>query len=282
MHLLTNGDKLQLTTGSAATVDVVASYMDHTLSGDNVEGNRQVTAITTAATTDILATPSSGVIRNAKSITIRNKHASQSTTVTVILDVSGTDYEIWKETLLPGEQLQYFSDVGWFKPATSTAVMRALVLGADQSNSTTSLTEVAGLSVATGLGSYEFIYTILHKAGVTTTGVRFSVNHTGTVTSFVANVRNVTALATAADANPDQDVVTATMGVMQAFAARAKSTAGWGTTLGQDTADADMLTIIEGLLVCTVDGDIELWHGSETTAISTVKAGTGLKLTKFG
>lgn len=280
MLLLTaTTDKLQLTTSAAATVDVHASYMDHTIATDDVEGGRQLTAITTATTTDILAAPGAGVTRNMKTLHIRNKHATTSCDVTVIFDANGTDYELHKVTLRAGEALEYKEGLGFYALvlATSPAV-RMKALTADQSNSTATLTAVSGMNVTTGLGSFQFYYAIIHKAGVTTTGVRFSVNHTGTVTSFVAQLRNVTAATLNSDANPDQDVVTAAMGIQQAFAARAKSTTGWGTTLGQDTADADMLTIIEGAMVVTVDGNIELWHGSETTAISTVKAGSTLLL----
>jgi hypothetical protein len=62
MLLLTaTTDKLQLVTGSAATVDVHASYVDASqanppvVQGDTM--GRQNTAITTAATTDIVAAP---------------------------------------------------------------------------------------------------------------------------------------------------------------------------------------------------------------------------------
>jgi hypothetical protein len=65
-----------------------------------------------------------------------------------------------------------------------------------------------------------------------------------------------------------------------AFSARAKSTAGWGTTISNDAANADMLIIIEGTMEVTASGNIELWHGSELAAASTVKAGSNLVITK--
>lgn len=68
---------------------------------------------------------------------------------------------------------------------------------------------------------------------------------------------------------------------MGAFGSRAKGTAGRGTTLSVDTINVDMLMIIEGTFVCTVTGDLELWHGSETAASTTVKAGSSLILQKI-
>jgi hypothetical protein len=165
----------------------------------------------------------------------------------------------------------------------SGAVIITKALSADQSNSTVTPTEVTGLSVA-GLqpGTYTFEYFVRYQSAAATTGVKFDVNFTGTVTSFVWNQRWVTALSTAADANPDQDVVTATGGIVASFASRAKGTAGRGVMLGVDTAAADLLMVIEGLMVVTVAGDLELWHGSEVAAQSTVKAGSSLVLTKTG
>jgi hypothetical protein len=86
--------------------------------------------------------------------------------------------------------------------------------------------------------------------------------------------------AAASTAAPDQDEVLSTGAVVGAFAARAKSTTGWGTTLSVDAANADMLMIIEGLVVVTGSGDLQLYHGSEVAAATTVKAGSSVIITK--
>jgi hypothetical protein len=292
VQLIGTTDKIELTRSSTANVDVVAEYVDAT--GGNppaVQGDStttQVSTFNTAATGEIVAASAvSGELRRINEITITNRHASLSVDVTVLLDRSGTDYRIIGPlTLRPGESLHYIRGMGWlpiYLPSNPT--LRPVKLGSDQSNSTTTLTEVAGLSVTTGVGTFSFNYKILYQAAVTTTGVRFSVNHTGTVTAFVANVHGATADTTATATQTgvaDQDAIAATTHLFQVIAARAKSTTGWGTTAGVDTANADMLTEISGLLICTVDGDIELWHGSEVAAASTVKAGSSLILTRTG
>jgi hypothetical protein len=162
------------------------------------------------------------------------------------------------------------------------SLVRAKELTGDQSNSTTTLTEVSALSLTTGIGTFHFKYMIIHRSAATTTGVRFSVNHTGTLTHFVANLSfGASGVGGGSPVVPDQDLTV--LGGDDSFGvatARAKSTTGWGTTVSADTANADMLTIIEGLLVCTVDGDIELWHGSEVAAQTTVFAGSSLIITK--
>jgi len=118
-------DKLQVITGSAATVDVVASFVDATnadppvVQGDSM--GTTPTAITTATTTDVVATPASGDIRNVKTIHIRNKHATTATDVTVVFNRSATSYELYKCNLAPGEALEYVEGVGFFEVAASPA-----------------------------------------------------------------------------------------------------------------------------------------------------------------
>lgn len=153
-------------------------------------------------------------------------------------------------------------------------------LSGDVTTGSTTPSKVTGLDTDTGTGTFIFRYYILHRSAATTTGIKFDVNHSGTVTAFVWNQRFVDVSATAATAAQDQDAVLSTAGVMAAFASRAKGTAGRGKTLSVDTANADMLTIIEGLFICTVSGDLQLYHGSEVAANSTVKTGTSLILTR--
>jgi hypothetical protein len=154
------------------------------------------------------------------------------------------------------------------------------VVTADVSNATATPAKITTLDQTLGVGTYQFKYMIRYQSALTTTGVRFSVNHTGTVAFFVATVRWTDASATASTAAPDQDNVQAAGAVTGSFAARAKSTTGWGTTISVDAANSDMLIIIEGTMEVTGSGNIELYHGSEVAAASTVKAGTNLVITK--
>jgi hypothetical protein len=164
--------------------------------------------------------------------------------------------------------------------ALQMGLNRVARLSADQSNSTVTPTKVTGLDVTTGTGTFAFKYYIYYQAAAATTGVRFDVNHSGTVAPFLWNQYWVDVSATAATAAADQDEVLATGAVVGAFASRAKGTAGRGTTLSVDTLNADMLMVIEGLFICTVSGDLQLYHGSEVAAASTVKAGSSLILTR--
>lgn len=113
-------DKLQLVTSAAVTIDVHCSYID-AVSTTLVPsgGGSQNTAITTATTTDILAAPGASTLRNLKTLTARNKHATSSCDVTLVYDQNGTDFELYKCTLPPGATLAWTEGFGFF--VTSTA-----------------------------------------------------------------------------------------------------------------------------------------------------------------
>lgn len=161
------------------------------------------------------------------------------------------------------------------------AIPRVKALASDATaNATTTAAKITSLDQLAGVGTFVFQYFIRYVTSIISTGVKFSVNHTGTVTTFVDNMRYVDAAATASTGAPKQAQNASTAGVMGAYSARAKSTAAdMGPTLSAD-AITDSLMIIEGLMIVTATGNIELYHASETAASTTVKAGTSLILTR--
>lgn len=288
LHLTTTSHKVQIVTGQAVPVDVDASWTDLSSAGVVTPGNL-ISKITTNTTTDVIPAPAASTTRKLKALFVANVHASSSVTVT-IQHTDGTNIaQIESVTLLAGERIAIREglptrvvDANGMEKVNASASVFAKVLASDQSNSTVTPTNVTGLEVPCGVGTWIFEYFLLMRSVATTTGHRLSVNHDGTVGSFVAIVSWPTALGTASAADADQDILTAAGGLQSIFAARAKSTAGWGTTLSVDTADADVLYTIQGIVVVTVAGNIELWHGSEVAAQSTIKGGSSLRLTKVG
>lgn len=284
MIILTNSgtDKLQITTTTTANVDVHVSYMDY--NGTTVTPGRQNTAISTATTTDVCATPGASTNRNIKTLNVANRHASSSNLVTVIYDANGTDYTLYAVTLRAGESLEYIEGVGFFVVAASVPSGFTLkALASDYTNGAAGpvTTEVSGLTVTADVGAYFFRYALIYQTAATTTGLKLSVNHTGTVTEFLYNWQVVDNTATAATAAADQDAVAATGQVYSVFAARAKSTTGTGTTISVDTANADMFVIVEGVCVVTATGSLALWAGPEIASSTlTIKDGSSLFLLK--
>jgi hypothetical protein len=53
-----------------------------------------------------------------------------------------------------------------------------------------------------------------------------------------------------------------------------------GPTISLDATSSHVLYIVEGIAIVTADGDLELWHASETANATQVMAGSSLILTK--
>lgn len=282
--------KLEVITSSGADIDIQVTsyrYADGATTATPIPDNVK---ITTATTTTVLAGIDDTTTQKIGFMQITNIDASLSNDVELLhysdSGVSGTaqSVRVFKVTLLAGESMT-FNGRSWTHNASNFGTFTPVVvsLASDQSNSTTTPTELTGLSVVNlQPGTYVANYYIWYQNGATTTGIRFDLNFTGTVSVFLWNQMWVDTSATASTAAADQDAVGAAGQVYGAFASRAKGTAGRGTTISVDTANGDMLMRIEALFVVTVAGDLELWHGSEVAAISTVKAGSSLILHKTG
>jgi hypothetical protein len=282
-------DKIEVITDAAVTVDVHASWIDHVSPNTQTPGNTN-TAISTAATTTVVGSPAASTYRNVKTLQLRNKHASTSVTVTV-RHVNGTaTVETGKWTLLAGETVGYVDGEGFIYrdangiPKVGTAVVMAVTrLAADLANSTTTAAKVTGLDTAMGLGTWIFEYYLHYTTVITTTGIKFGVNHSGTVTTFLYDMFGVDTSATAATGAMDQDALAATGQVMAAWAARVKSTSAPMITVGVDTNAGDMFMRITGMTIVTAAGNLELYSASEVgTSSTSVKAGSSLRLTKVG
>lgn len=149
-------------------------------------------------------------------------------------------------------------------------------------NATTGMVRITGMDVTVPAGTYQISYYIIAQTSAATTSMKFAVNHTGASETvfcyslFLANA-GVTALNNAIDQENN-----ATTG----FMVSCNSTRIKNTTLGPQAnttdATADLLYIIRGLIVLTNTGTLELYHGSETAASTTVKAGTCVIITKVG
>jgi len=175
--------------------------------------------------------------------------------------------------------------------AASTAFVQSvnkvttLALSAEITNNTTSAAKVTNLDFVVGVGTYAFKYYLLWQSAATSTGIKLSVNHTGTVTSFVANMSWVDDSAIAATGVVNQAQAAVTGGVLGANSVRAKSAlADWSTggLVGVKVQNVDNLIIIEGHVVVTVSGNLELYFASEVgTSTITIKKETALILTKI-
>jgi hypothetical protein len=146
--------------------------------------------------------------------------------------------------------------------------------------STNSTTTRAAVMTTKGLppGKYVFRYWIKYQAAATTTGVKFGINFTGTAT-FVGTWIYQTTGGAAATGAALQNTTAGTPNLIEGWSERTLNT-DMGPSISVDTANSDMLAILEGMLIVTAAGDLVLQHASEVAAASTVKAGTTLLLIK--
>lgn len=146
-------------------------------------------------------------------------------------------------------------------------------------NATTTLATVM-TTTGLGAGTWQFTYYIIYQSGVTTTGVKFAVNHTGTTGAFVSNWGMVTTGGTAATGVGDQVSAVNIGQMMEGKSERVINTATTASA-GVDTINANMLAVLEGLVVVTATGSLELKHASETANSTQVMADTSLVLRKI-
>lgn len=153
-------------------------------------------------------------------------------------------------------------------------------LSAAQSFTSTTAAIVTDFSQATTAGTFKFVYYIRYRSTATGTGVSFAVNYSGTVTSFIWNQRWVSTSSTASVNGATQNDVAAAGRVIGNFASRAAFTTARGNTGSVDTADSDLLMIIEGLMVVTVAGNLELYMGSESTTSVSIREDSVVLITQ--
>ena len=125
MLLLTNGTTIEIVTTAALALDVTESHVDN--NAGTITAGVTDTAITTAATTTVVATPTSPIVRNVQQLNARAKGAG-SQTVTVQRKTGAAATELVKVTLLQDETLSYEQGQG-FRVLDATGALKTASLG---------------------------------------------------------------------------------------------------------------------------------------------------------
>lgn len=127
--LASTSDLLRVVTGSAADIEVHASFVDHN-AGTITPGRTNTASITTATTTTVVASPGSSTQRNVKHLNITNNHASASSVVTVEHTDGTNVVELMSFTLLPGENMLFNQEGRWVHRDQTGAEYPPMGLGA--------------------------------------------------------------------------------------------------------------------------------------------------------
>jgi hypothetical protein len=128
-------------------------------------------------------------------------------------------------------------------------------------------------------GTYIFQYYLLVQSATTTVSPMLGINFTGTAAVKAFRLRypgtGTTAITGVAD-----DVGANTGQIEESMEQNAFSTTtpNMGFTGGVATINTNILVMIEGLIIVTATGNLELWHGSETATATSVKAGSSAVL----
>lgn len=249
LNLVLTTDKLQIITSSAATIDVHASFAD--LSGSTVTPGKQNTALSSAATTDVVAAPASSTVRNVKTLHLRNKDASLSCDVTVQFNANATLYELAKYTLAPGQMLQYIEGIGFFLVQQTAKLNKMLYVTANSVHAT-----AATFAVITGLSTpvisgrrYSFLVCLAAITNATTTGAQFGIGGVAATDMVAAGYSTLLGSPTAS--------ATITSGVVTAV-----NTAVMAQTTG---AAVNQPHVFWGSIQPSADGTLEIRATSEVT-----------------
>lgn len=164
----------------------------------------------------------------------------------------------------------------------SKGMARVKSLAADHAISSTTGTEVTGLGPMTlEAGTYIYRFELLVRSATTTVGIGLGVNFTGT-----AAVRSIHArypsTGTAAISGVMTNVGAAAGQIEEHNVQTAFSTTAPNiiNTAGFQAINTNVPVTIDGILVVTASGDLELWHSSETATSTSVMAGSSLAVTR--
>jgi hypothetical protein len=270
--LSSSTDSLQVVLGSTVSTSQLSIYSSwRDISSVEYVPGRTLVSTNNLADVNIVAGPSAGFQRVVDYISVYNTDTANST-VTLKFDSSGTDYTLFKCTLLPNESLTYTSMQGFSVMSTIAAVKKTTVMTVDASTTmissaslsaditnangvTNTMHSLTGLQFSVTAGNtYWFKFTVNYTAAATTTGSRWGI--TGPAASIISYVSRYTLSATS-------ETVTYNAAYDSPAAANASSIV------------ANNLAVIEGFASITANGTIVGRFASEITASAIVaKAGS--------
>lgn len=221
-----------------------------------------ISCVAWAADTKISALTAAASVAAANEFAINEAGTSKKVTAAQLKTFTGP-------TLIAGSSGTVSAD------AAPSETWQVLTADAATNSTTSAVTVMTSSSLAAGTWMYR--YSILTQSAATTTSQMFSVDATGTVTSHSYRMIVPSQGVTAATGIMDQDIDVTTYAVLGHLSTRTDAALlGPGTDL--DTANADVLVVVEGILVTSTSGNLLLGHASEVAAASTVQSGTILQL----
>ena len=139
----------------------------------------------------------------------------------------------------------------------------------------------AMITTGVGAGTWKFKYSLIAQTSDTNDGFGFAINHTGTVGEFVARWSHLTSGEAASNATSRPDTSSTTGAMMEGKHDNELNTLLGSVSEGATVADDDILVILEGIIVITVTGSLELKMQGQTTDTVRLMADSCLELLKI-
>lgn len=154
------------------------------------------------------------------------------------------------------------------------------VLTANSADVTTVATVTVMTVTGVGVGTWRVKGTLVYQTAALTTGIGIVLNHTGTLTRFVANWIQLTTGGAAATGVGDQATAVVAGQMVEGKAERVVNTLS-SASAGVDTINADQLAILDSVFIVSVSGDLQLKIASEVAASAVrLMAGSLIELSK--
>ncbi len=216
----------------------------------------------TNASHDLIVKPGTDLSAD-RTLTITTDDADQTLTITGSPSLSGTN---------TGDQTL----AGLGGGALTKAAAATVACGTDQTwltlasnnGDVTGVTPVTQLTITgVGVGRYRFSCMLIYQTTNTGTGIDVSVNHTGTLTQYLVENRFSSTGQAASTAAATEAGTDAANQIYVSQGQRTKDTAIGVGCVSVDSANTDMMTMIEGFFVVSVSGDLQIKLAAESAAL---------------
>ncbi len=155
-------------------------------------------------------------------------------------------------------------------------------LTANSADCTTTALCTIMTTTGVGAGTWKFKYTLIYQTAAATTGISFGMNHTGTAGQYQAQWTHPTTGGAAATGIGDNDTATAAGQLMEGKNEGVLNAVIGSATVGVAVANTDILAVLEGIIVVTASGDLQMKMGSEVAASAVrIMADSTLELVKI-
>lgn len=147
---------------------------------------------------------------------------------------------------------------------------------------TTTLSAAVVTTTGVGAGTWKFKYILLYQTAATTTGISFGINHTGTVSKVQAIWTHITTGGTAATGVGDNVAATVAGQLAEGKSGGTLNAVIGSASAGVATINTDIVAVLEGTIVVTATGSLELKIASEVSgSAARIMANSLLELHAF-